>query len=74
MGSDPKFTLFILGNISSLLFLRLCIFTRSLKISFIKEGLILFCVINISIIRVCKFYVWIVTDLSLSNKMSKIET
>ena len=37
MDSDPKFTVFILGNTSSLLFLRLYLFTRSLKISFIKE-------------------------------------
>ena len=74
MDSDPKFTVFILGITNSLLFLRLYIFSRSLKISFIKGGFILFFVLNISVIRVCKFFVWIVTDLSLSNKMSQLET
>ena len=59
MESDPKFTVFILGITNSLLFLRLYIFSRSLKISFIKGGFILFCVLNISVIRVCKFFVWI---------------
>ena len=74
MDSDPKFTVVILGITNSLLILRLYIFSRSLKISLIKRGFILFCVLNISVIRVCKFFVWIVTDLSLSNKMSKLET
>ena len=47
MDSDPKFTVFILGITNSLLFLRLYIFSRSLKISFIKGGFILLCKKNV---------------------------
>ena len=71
MDSDPKFMVFILGITNSLLFLRLYMLSRSLKISFIKRGFMLFCVLNISVIRVCKFFVWVVTDLSPSNILSK---
>ena len=71
MDSYKKMTVFIPGNTKLLLFLRFNILSRSLKISFIKGRLIL---LNISIIRVYKFLVWIVTDLSLSNNMSKLET
>ena len=53
--SGAKSTVLIQGSTNLLLFLRLYVFSRPLKISFMKVGFISLCVVDTSVVRICNY-------------------